>query len=227
MLADIPLPAKSSPIQEMSSDESRKATITVVAIGAVLVVVALLLWAHSGLWSVISGSLGAVLMVGAFAKKTLVAQCPFCGRQVGGIHRDDKPQIVRCSHCFEYSKVENRRISALDQNSVSEKPRYQSPAFTGAVWPDGCVECGAPPLRRDTLQDGNVNALGLAIGVAMLSKATLSNVPYCSAHRDAISMNYSQTKKLDLKWKSLRMMRHYLALNRGKEVLGSKVVINP
>jgi len=227
MLAEISIPTRKLPVTEMSSDESRKTTMTAVGIGVVLILIALGLRTHSTFWFVVLGSLCVLLAIGAFAKKSLVALCPFCGKQIGGIHRDGKPQIVRCSGCFDYSKVEKGHIVALDNNMVDSVPRYQCPAFDGAVWPDGCVECGDSPVRRDTLKDGNVNAIGLAVGIVMLSKAALGNVPYCSRHQDAVSLNYSQTKKMDLKWKSLRMMRHYLALNRGKEVLGSRVIVNP
>ena len=54
----------------------------------------------------------------------------------------------------------------------------------------------------------------------------MKNVPYCDQHKDAIQLVINQSKQLDLKWRSLRMMRRYLAVNRGKTSLGSKVHFN-
>jgi hypothetical protein len=113
----------------------------------------------------------------------------------------------------------------MDPNTSNDTPRFLSPVFEGAVWPAGCVACGAPPTRYETLNDRSVNALGVAMGRLLVTRASLSNVPYCDVHRDGVKMILGQGKKMDLRWCSLRMFRHYLAVNRGKKSLGTRVTL--
>ena len=227
MLAALPLPTRTFPVLKMSEEEERKATTAVVAIGIASLLACLFVWRHSAGWGVAFGIVGALLIVGAFGKKTLVTKCPFCGAKIGGILNQTTLQTVRCGECFEYSNVESGRIKALDAEGVSPKRRYWSPVFEGGTWPDACAECGAPASRRDSISDGTVNALALGIGLAMIQRASLANIPYSNAHKGAVELSYSQTKKMDLKWQSLHMMRHYLALNRDRPMLGSKTLVNP
>ena len=226
LMEDPPLPTRTAPVMKMSAKETRNATLFAASLGVVFLIAALIVYKYSWFWVVLA-VIGIALMFAAFGKKTLVTRCPFCGGKIGGILNNRTSQVVRCSECFEYSMVEADRTRACEPDSKSDKPRYWSPVFEGAVWPDACVECGASPTRHDAITDTNLNVLALGIGVAMLSRASLSNVPYCDAHKDAVQLSYSQTKRMDLRWKSLRMMRHYLAVNRSKPMLGSKVIANP
>ena len=186
-----------------------------------------LLWRYTSVCSGALGIIGLSLAIESFARKTLKTNCPFCAATIAGVLGKAPSQIVRCSECFEYSLVESGLTRALDPNLKLDKPRYWSPVFEGAVWPNGCVECGGPPTRVDAIRDTTLNVLALTVGIAMIQKASLGNVPYCDAHKDAVLLSYSQSKKMDLRWKSLRMMRRYLAVNRGKASLGSKTIINP
>jgi hypothetical protein len=206
----------------MSAEAAKKHTIQMIVFSAVLLVPAffLLRSGHTG-WAITLGLLAVVFFISAFTKKTLVAPCPYCDNGIYGI-LPGKRQEVRCSKCFEYSVVEGGKVRPMDPNISNDTPKFLSPVFEGAVWPPACVACGAPPARLDQLQDRSLNALGLAVGRVIISKASLSNVPYCNVHKDALKLNVSQTKEMDLKWCSLRMMRIYLALNRGKKSLGSK-----
>ena len=111
----------------------------------------------------------------------------------------------------------------MDQATFNTAPRFRSPVFEGAIWPAGCVACGAPPTRRETLEDRSVNVIGLALGSVLVTKASLANVPYCDVHKKNVDLLIGQDKKMDLKWCSLRMMRHYLALNKGRKSIGTKV----
>jgi len=55
-------------------------------------------------------------------------------------------------------------------------------------------------------------------GLAVFSnKQATIGIPYCEQHRDAVALSFDWTKKPILTWSSLRMMRRYLAANRGKE----------
>ena len=45
----------------------------------------------------------------------------------------------------------------------------------------------------------------------------MSGIPYCDKHRDTLALRVGSDKKLFLRWTSLRMMRRYLAANRGRQ----------
>jgi hypothetical protein len=90
----------------------------------------------------------------------------------------------------------------------------------------GCVACGAPATRYESIEDRAVNPVLLALGNPFYStRASLANVPYCDLHRGSVRLIVHQGRKMDLKWCSLRMFRQYLALNRGKKSLGTKVLL--
>ena len=222
-LQDLPIPRRANSIVEMSREDALKHTIQMIFMALCCLVPAFFLW-RSGYhgWGAVLGVLGAILFISAFTKKALVAPCPFCSTEIYGILSDKtKRQEVRCKQCYEYSVVQGGKVTPMDPNTSTDKPRFRSPVFEGAVWPPGCVACGAPPIRRDSLEDRSVNAIGLAMGRVMVSKASLSNVPYCDVHKNSVELTIRQDKKMDLRWCSLKMMRHYLALNRSKKSLGT------
>jgi hypothetical protein len=222
---DPALPQRANTIVEMSPDAARKATLQMILFSSCLVVAAFFLWRYEHqIIAGILGGLGILFLVAAFSKKAAVAPCPFCDAPINGILRErQKPQEVRCPRCYEYSVVSGGKVRPMDPSISNDTPRFRSPVFEGAVWPSGCVACGAPPTRYESLQDRTVNALGLALGRILVTKASLTNVPYCDLHRGSVQLIIDQAKRMDLKWCSLRMFRHYLALNRGKKSLGSRV----
>ncbi len=205
----------------MSAEAARKHTVQMIFMSFCTLVPAFFLGrgGHLG-WAGVLGVIGAILFASAFGKKALVAPCPYCDKAIYGV-LPNRRQEVRCSNCYEYSVVENGKVAAMDPNTSTDTPRFRSPVFEGAQWPAGCLACGAPPTRLDSLQDRSVNAIGLAMGRVILSKGAVSNVPYCDAHKDAVKLTIRQDKKMDLLWCSLRMMRIYLALNRNKKSLGT------
>ena len=227
LLQEPPIPSRTLAVKRMSAKESRNATLVVAAIGCAILLAAAVMLSRSLGCAGVLAFFGVALVIGSFARKSLITGCPYCMAKIGGILGNRDQQVVRCSKCFEYSLVESGRIRALDPKSKFDKQWYWSPVFEGAVWPEGCVECGSPPTHRVEIRDGNLNVLALTIGVAMLSRASLGNVPYSDTHRDAVQLSYSQTKKMDLQWKSLRMMRCHIAANRGKPMLGTQNLINP
>ena len=227
-LQDPPVPRRANTIIKMSPEAALKNTIAVIIMALCLIVPAffLLKSAHYG-WGGVLGLLGAALFFTAlFSPKTLVAPCPFCDSPINGILNGSKVQEVRCKECYEYSVVQGGKVKPMDPAISNDRPRFLAPVFEDAVWPAGCVACGAPPTRRESLEDRSVNALGLAIGRVFVTKASLANVPYCDVHKNSVQLNVGQDKKMDLKWCSLRMMRHYLALNKGKKSMGTKAAWN-
>ena len=225
-LQDPPIPRRANTVIEMSREAALKNTIQLIIMSLFLIVPAIFLlkYDHYG-WGGVLGLLGLALFITAlFSPKTLVAPCPFCDSAINGILTDrTKVQEVRCTECYEYSVVQGGQVKPMDPATSNDTPRFRAPVFEGAVWPAGCVACGAPPTRRESLQDRSVNAIGLALGRVLVTKASLANVPYCDVHNNSVELLIRQDKKMDLKWCSLRMMRHYLALNKGKKSIGTKV----
>lgn len=221
-LKDPPIPQRANTVTQMSPDAARKATFQLVLISLCLLVPAFFLWRYDHpVAAGILGVLGALLLVSAFSKKSPVAPCPFCDAAITGILTEPaKPQEVRCPRCYEYSVVSGGKVRPMDPGISNDTPRFRSPVFENAVWPPGCVACGAPPTRYETLKDRSVNAVGLVVGRLLVTTASLTNVPYCDVHRNAVELSIGQSRKMNLKWCSLRMLRHYLAANRGKKSLG-------
>lgn len=88
------------------------------------------------------------LVVLFFGRNAMVGGCPFCGGLIERYNRL-RPEPVRCDQCNEISKFENERFSPYDPNAVSATPIFRSPLFENALWPNGCVLCGASPVRFD------------------------------------------------------------------------------
>lgn len=227
-LPDLPVPRRANTVVKMSPQAAFKNSLQLILMGLCCLVPAFFLWTSNNHgWAIFLGILGAALTISAFTKKNLVGSCPYCSFEIFGILPDKtRRQEKRCKQCYEYSVVQGGKIAPMDPNTSSDKPRFLSPVFEGAVWPPGCVACGAPPTRRESLEDRSVSAVGLAVGRVRVSKASLSNVPYCDVHKNNLELIIRQDKKMDLKWCSLKMMRHYLALNRSKKSLGSRVIWN-
>lgn len=181
---------------------------------------------------------GIALAVLFFGRNALVGACPFCGGLIERYNRL-RPEPVRCDQCNEISKFENERFSPYDANAVSETPLFRSPLFQNALWPNGCVLCGAPPVRFDEAKAVRYQARRLATPLASAvwlphPAAQAAGVPYCELHREAIQVippremfgwtpwkylpgyekRMEERRKAFLLWRSLPMMRRYLEANR-------------
>jgi hypothetical protein len=173
-----------------------------------------------------------------FARNAPVGACPFCGGLIQRYNRL-RPEPVRCDKCGEISKFENERFSPYNPGAVSEKPIFRSALFENAFWPNGCVQCGAPPTRFDTTQAVRYQARRLATPLVSSvylphPAARATGVPYCAQHRDAIQVippkemfgwtlwqylpgyedRMADRRRASLLWRSLPMMRRYLEANR-------------
>jgi hypothetical protein len=215
-IPDPPVPGRASPLTKMSPEEARRNTIGILLVGAGLIGVGGLLW-HFGhtIWAGIVGGLGLLFLVMIFSPKTLIAACPYCGHRITGLLESPEPKEQQCEKCFEYSLVKNQTVSPLGPSTVSEVPRFETPVFDSSRWPKGCVACGAPPTRLDDLSQRSVNATMLVVGRVSVMKGSVEGVPYCAAHKDNLELVVKQDRSLRLRWCSLRMMRRYLAANRG------------
>jgi hypothetical protein len=172
------------------------------------------------------------------ARNAPVGACPFCGGLIQRYNRL-RAEPVRCEQCGEISSFEKERFSPYDPNAVSTTPIFRSSLYEDAVWPNGCVQCGATPTRFDVAQAVRYQARRLATPLASSlylphPAAKVTGVPYCSQHRDAIQVvppkemfawtpwkylpgfeaRMEARRRASLLWRSLPMMRRYLEANR-------------
>jgi hypothetical protein len=155
----------------------------------------------------------------AFGSKDEVSDCPFCGAALHNLPQPDAsgaPKPVQCRKCWEYSGLQKGFVSPYNPNAVEERPTFRSPLAQSVVWPNGCVQCGAPPTRFDEVGTFAVNKGLLVVGAVRVKTFKLGGVPYCSAHSKAVEMKTEIGNKLFLDWRSLPMMRRYMAANRGR-----------
>ena len=179
-----------------------------------------------------------VLPILFFTRNNSVGACPFCGGLIERYNRL-RPEPVRCDQCNEISKFENERFSPYDPNAVNETPIFRSPLFENGLWPNGCVLCGAPPVRLDEAKAVRFQARRWATPLVSsvwvpYPAARAAGVPYCALHREALRVippmemfawtpwkyfpgfekRMEDRRKAFLLWRSLPMMRRYLEANR-------------
>jgi hypothetical protein len=163
---------------------------------------------------------GAGLLI-VFTRKDEVSACPFCGAVLDTLPKpaaSGAARPVQCKKCWEYSGVQKGFVSAYNPNAVEERPTFRAPLAQTVVWPRGCVQCGAEPTRFEEVSTSSLNAGFLVVGAVRVKTFKLSDVPYCNAHKKAVELSKGLGDKLYLDWRSLGMMRRYLAANRGRFV---------
>ena len=156
-----------------------------------------------------------------FSRNAEVSDCPFCGTALTQLRQPDAngaPRPVQCRKCWEYSGLQKGFVSPYNPNAVEDEPTFRSPLAQDVVWPHGCVQCGAEPARFDEVSTFSVSKGLLVVGALRVSTFKLRGVPYCNVHKDAVAMKTEVGNKLFLDWRSLGMMRRYLAANRGRFV---------
>ena len=217
-VADPPMPSRTSPIQARSGGEKAKNFAISLLMGAALCGASWWLLHHGFMfYGVSAGLVGVFALIAAFVGSSEKAACPFCQASVDVLDRTEGRK-VRCEKCSEYSIVNAGLVRPLDPTTVSEKPEFESPAFRNGVWPKGCVACGATPARLDDLSTTSVGGAAVLVGVLQVMRGAVKGVPYCERHRDTLTLKVTSDKKLFLRWTSLRMMRRYLAANRGAQI---------
>ena len=154
-----------------------------------------------------------------FSSNDEVTDCPFCGSAIHILPQPDAngvPKPVQCRKCWEYSGLQKGFVSPYNPNAVEERPTFRSPLAQSVVWPNGCVQCGAEPTRFDEVGTFAVNKGLLVVGAVRVKTFKLGGVPYCDAHKKAVEMKTEIGNKLFLDWRSLPMMRRYMAANKGR-----------
>lgn len=141
-----------------------------------------------------------VLIRGALVGR--VAPCPSCAAPLGAssdgehvLEVRDEQVTLRCENCGEYLALQKGEVRLLEP-SITEHPTFKSRMFENGRWPDACALCGDHPTRTE-------------------DSGGLKGVPYCGAHGKAVISAGSEDGVSSLQWRSLTMMRRYLAVNRG------------
>lgn len=226
---DPPVPNRITRIVPPSAAVKAKDNLNLVVMAAIAIVAALVfLWMKHPVPGFILIGLGLVFFISLFTKKTDVGQCPYCLAEFRHTSLVVKNGLMRCEQCGEYSQVAGKAVRPLDPATYSNSPKFESAVFKQGNMPNACVACGAPATRLDTVTTTSMNKT-LAVagaarlltgtpGVAIFSSQQASiTVPYCDQHRENLTLSYDWRKRPVLTWSSLRMMRRYLAANRGKE----------
>jgi hypothetical protein len=174
------------------------------------------------------GVLGLALLLSVFSKKAAVGQCPFCMAQFRDTKLVVQDGLLRCEQCGEYSEVGNNTAKPLDPTTYSASPKFECALFKQGSMPNACASCGAVATRIDTVTTSSMNKTLAVAGAARLmagapglaifsNKQASISIPYCDQHRDAVALRFDWRKRPVLTWCSLRMMRRYLVVNRGKQ----------
>ena len=218
-----PVPNRSSPLRKPTDAEATsklKSGMGILAFGAV-VGGALLYFGFKVLGIMALAFFGGGGLVIVLGRKDEVSACPFCGAVLDTLPKPDPngvPRPVQCKKCWEYSGLQKGLVSPYNPNAMEGRPTFRSPLAQSVLWPRGCVQCGAEPTRFEEVSTSGLNAGFLVVGAVRVKTFKLSGVPYCNAHKNAVELKTGTGDKLYLDWRSLGMMRRYLAANRGRFV---------
>jgi hypothetical protein len=216
-----PVPTRSNPLRKPTHAEasSKLRSGMIILIFGLVVGGALLYFGFKvlgGAALLFFGGGGLLIVLG---RKDEVSACPFCGAVLDTLPKpnsDNTPRPVQCKKCWEYAGVQKGFVSAYNPNAMEERPTFRAPVAQSVVWPHACVQCGAEPTRFDEVSASSLSAGFLVVGTVRLKTFKLSGVPYCDTHKKAVEMSTGAGNKLYLDWRSLGMMRRYLAANRGR-----------
>jgi hypothetical protein len=220
-VAAAPVPSRSNPLRKPTDAEaaSKLRTGLIFLIFGLAVGGALLYFEYKvlgGTALVIFCGFGLLIVL---MRKDEVSACPFCGAVLDGLPKPNAngaPRRVQCGKCWEYSGLQKGFVSPYDPNAVEEKPTFRAPLAQSVIWPHGCVQCGAEPTRFEEVSTSSLSAGFLVVGTVRVKTFKLPGVPYCETHKKAVEMNTGIGNKLYLDWRSLAMMRRYMAANRGR-----------
>jgi hypothetical protein len=214
-----PVPSRSKPVRKPTHAEaSSKLKSGLVGVALGVIIGGPLFYFGFHFWG---GAVALILCVSgllvAFGSKDEVSDCPFCGAALDILGSPDPsgaPKPVQCRKCWEYSGLQKGFVSPYNPNALEERPTFRSPLAQSVLWPRGCVQCGAEPTRFDEVGTYAVNKGLLVVGAVRVKTFKLAGVPYCDAHKQAVEMKTEIGNKLFLDWRSLGMMRRYMAANR-------------
>jgi hypothetical protein len=165
-----------------------------------------------------------VLMRGFFLK---VSHCPYCDFELGktlddSINKLDENEKVECPNCREWLLSHKGIVRAFTSEDTAIKEwKFRAPVFVQGVWQNECVVCGAQPVRGQDLKKTKMDGIELLVGRISVSTATVSNVPYCNAHWNAVSLGVKDDHP-QLTFEDFEARRRYVAVNKGKKAMKVK-----
>jgi len=204
------------PIVEHSAMQKIKNFVLMLGIGVVLCVVSWWLL-HNGFlfYGISSGAIGLFCVIGSFFCSVKKSSCPYCGGALDILDLREGRR-VRCEKCNEYSTVNVGLLKPLDPATISETMEFESPVFRSSLWPNGCVACGAQPVRFDDLAKTSLGGAAALLGHVQVLRGSVKGIPYCDKHKEKLGLKVTGEKKMFFRWSSLRMMRKYVAANRNQ-----------
>src|SRR5262245_9979847 len=148
---DDPLVVKrTSAVRAMTAEEARHHSLVAFGLGLLFGVPAAALYYYGHwVWGTIPGLLALLMFISTFGEKSKVADCPVCSAQIIVDIEQDSTRPRQCAKCFEYFVAQGGALVPMDGNTTTETPSFEVPLFKDALWPNGCVACGAPPTRLD------------------------------------------------------------------------------
>lgn len=172
---------------------------------------------------------GLIVVVGVFIRGFFlkVAHCPYCDFELGNTLDDDVNKVddneqVECSNCREWLLSHKGVVRAFSSEDAGLRDlKFTAPVYEGGVWQNECVVCGAQPARGQDLKKTKMDGIVLVVGRISVSTATVSNVPYCETHWDAVQLGVKDDYPR-LTFDDYDARRRYIAVNKGKMAMKIK-----
>ena len=187
----------------------------------------LIFWGASALfgwrWLFWTGcGLGALVAIGGGYEglKAMLAACPYCGKPVGttgeiDLSPADENVKVSCDDCHQTLLSHQGQLRAFTVEDTKAGQTFDAPLFGGGIWPGECIVCGRPITRTEEARKTSVELTQLLVGRLSVERASVSQVPYCNDHHDAVSLT-KKDDQLRLVFTDVAAHRRYLAVNAGK-----------
>ncbi|HEU4717329.1 MAG TPA: hypothetical protein VFU15_05840 [Bacteroidia bacterium] len=163
--------------------------------------------------------IGALMLVltTIAALRSRHAKCPYCAFDVGSttdvtISMKDPDLQVACPRCCEWLISDKGVLRAFTENDTQAKSKFTCPVFVTSLWPDECIVCGSPVVKYAQAKKTSVSVGRLLAGHLSVASGSVSNIPYCADHQDAVSLDVNGSE-LQLTFGDFGAMRRYLAMN--------------
>ena len=165
-------------------------------------------------------AIGVYILIGSVRNmlKSQCAACPYCHADLGSksllqLSLDDKKKQVACDRCFEWLISEAGQIRAFREADIGGQKEFDCPVFANGVWPNECIVCGAEVTQRLNARTFGLGLASLLVGRLSVSYGSVKNIPYCSVHKDAVSVKTVE-RKIWAVFDDYTARRRYLHVNR-------------
>ena len=123
--------------------------------------------------------------------RAMTADCPYCGQQLGTTTLDtlvlsNENRLIECSQCHESLLYKSGVVRALRPREAANMKAFAAPLFEFGRWPNECIICGATPTHYEEARRTKFEVAALVAGELSIKHTTVSGIPYCPDHRDAV-----------------------------------------